>query len=162
MFRSPLFPTSSEFGIHDSSYILLFPTLCRSIVGDHPLSPDPPTSPNLPPHIIHRCLGLPTLLFPSSLETTILLDISLLLTLCRCPAHRKLAASVVLISSDHQRWYSSSVNVIFHSPLDQVFYVRFFFQRYLLALQDDAGNTPKMPNICYGNILIVHQQLTAQ
>ena len=50
MFRSPHFPTSFEFGIHDSSYILLFPTLCRSIVGDHPLSPDPPTSQNLPPH----------------------------------------------------------------------------------------------------------------
>jgi hypothetical protein len=56
--------------------------------------------------------------------------------LCRCPAHRELAASVVLISSDHQRCYSSSVNVILHSHLDHVFYVRFFFQRYLLALQD--------------------------
>jgi hypothetical protein len=36
--------------------------------------------------IIHRCLGPPTLLLPSSLESTILLYISLLPTLCRCPA----------------------------------------------------------------------------
>ena len=44
-------------------HILLLPTLCRSIVGDHPLSLDPPTSTNLPPQNnppIFRSLHSPT------------------------------------------------------------------------------------------------------
>ena len=46
----------------------------------------------------------PTLLLPSSLKSMILLVISLLSFLCRCPAHRNLAALIVQISSEIEHY----------------------------------------------------------
>ena len=53
---------------------------------------------------IHRKFGLPTLL-PSSLKSMILLVLSLLPCLCRCPAHRNIAALIVQIISGEIEHY---------------------------------------------------------
>jgi hypothetical protein len=51
---------------------------------------------------IYRSLGLPILLLSSSLESTILLGISLLPVLCRCPTHHNLATLFILSMSGDQ------------------------------------------------------------
>lgn len=70
-------------------------------------------SPNTPS--VHWSLGLPTVL-PSSLKFMILLCISLLPILCKCPANHSLATLIVLIRSSGQwSWCSCWLYLILHS-----------------------------------------------
>ena len=55
---------------------------------------------------IRRRFGLPTLLLPSSLESVILLIISLLPFLCRCPANRNIAALIFRMISGEIEHYT--------------------------------------------------------
>ena len=70
-----------------------------SIPGDHPPSPDPQLPQISTTPSIQRGLSLPTLLHHSNLESTILLVISLLPTLRRCPPRRNFAAWIILFNT---------------------------------------------------------------